>query len=78
MFFAKRTYQEWAALVPWQREDIIRRFAKYQEEQQKEMEEQQNRLKAPVKGSSGKGTPNASILRAYNRNSTKAPKHRTS
>jgi hypothetical protein len=42
MFYCSRSYDEWATMVPWQRDDYIRRYVKRAKEQKKQMEDAQH------------------------------------
>lgn len=48
MFDMKRSYHEWAAMVPWQRNDLLERFAKRQEKLQKELDDQRAQMEASM------------------------------
>lgn len=44
MFTAGRTFQEWAVMVPWQRNDLAERFRKREEEKQKQYQAMEQQL----------------------------------
>lgn len=48
MVCAERTYQEWAAMTPWQRDDFIHRFMKYQQERKEEADKQTQEIRAKM------------------------------
>jgi hypothetical protein len=50
MFTAGRTFQEWAAMAPWQRDDLSERFRKREEEKQKQFNALEQQLQSQFSG----------------------------